>query len=132
MLCALGCCLAEICAYPDGDERKKRRNFERCYPGRKRHSFYNSKYECCSVIITDPAPHHYTPSTPSICLDQALIVIEFDVPTLHPQPTISKRIRRRIAHHTNVEISNVDTFQPNVGAHLEVQYKVREHAASRA
>ena len=31
--------------------------------------------ECCSVMTTDPVPHHDTPSTPSIRLDKAAIVI---------------------------------------------------------
>ena len=36
--------------------------------------------ESCSVMITDPAPHHDTPSTPSICLDKAAIVIKVSTP----------------------------------------------------
>ena len=38
--------------------------------------------ECCSVMITDPAPHHDI-------LSMAIIVITFSTPRPHPQLTIN-------------------------------------------
>ena len=79
--------------------------------------------ECCSVMITDLALHNDTTSTPSIRLYKAVIVITFSTPKPQPQPTIcipdGNGIRQRIAHYSNVVISNDDTFLPKVGAYQD-------------
>ena len=51
--------------------------------------YATANMECCSLMITDPAPHHDTPPAPSIRLDKAVTVISFSTPTPHLQPNIS-------------------------------------------
>ena len=85
--------------------------------------------ECLSVMITDPSPHHDTPSTPSIRLDKTVSMINilqaYATPATDHQHFLNgKGIHQRIAHHANVVISDDDTFQPNVGVHFDVDQLV--------
>ena len=72
--------------------------------------------ECCSVMITDPAPHIDTPSTPSIRQDKAVIVIPFSTPTPHsqiPRQTLSIYLLRSLAikfYHFRKQLVFMESF----------------------
>ena len=71
VMCALGRCLLKCVPIP---------MLRECYGV--------ISQECCLVMITVAAPHHFTPSTPSICLDTAVIVITYSAQKISSIPRI--------------------------------------------
>ena len=76
--------------------------------------------ERCSVTITDPTPtlrppHRSVWTRGSHCDDVLHVYAPLATSFQH-----GNGIRRRLAHRTDVVISNDDTFLPDVGAHFDV------------